>query len=264
MDLLTTAEFYNALAPMYDTMTDPEKRFIRERPFFHLLTARYRVLTALDAGAGTGFHSLLLSRLGVAVTAVDCSPAMSAELTVKAKKEHVKIECVTADLRELSTKIPRTFDAAFCMGNTMAHMQSPDDILAVLKELSLILLPGGTLFIQVLNYEKIAALRPEILNVSGNGSSSFTRSYTYGSGNGSESAASAPITFSIRRSTHGNQSDARKSDVIRTMLRPVFREELLVLLEGAGFESIKSYGAISLLAFDPEKSTDLLIIAQKS
>ncbi len=65
------ASFYDWLAPDYDLMTGFEKRFAHEEPFFRILLGRQTITTAVDAGCGTGFHSLLLAQLGVSVTAVD-------------------------------------------------------------------------------------------------------------------------------------------------------------------------------------------------
>ena len=58
--LAGVTQFYDNLADDYDAMTGFEKRFVHERPFFNLLMQRYGITSALDAGAGTGFHSLLL------------------------------------------------------------------------------------------------------------------------------------------------------------------------------------------------------------
>src|SRR5512134_2992369 len=77
----TVESFYDRLAADYDAMTTFEKRFVQEEPFFKLLAQRHRIASALDAGSGTGFHSIVLARLGVAVTAVDISSRMLDELS---------------------------------------------------------------------------------------------------------------------------------------------------------------------------------------
>lgn len=51
----------------------------------------------LDAGAGTGFLSLNLARLGYQVTALDSAPAMLEQLTTKASRAGLAITTVCAD-----------------------------------------------------------------------------------------------------------------------------------------------------------------------
>jgi len=58
----SVTKFYDTLAPEYDQMTGFESRFAREGPFFKTLIEDHGIGTSLDAGCGTGFHSLLLSR----------------------------------------------------------------------------------------------------------------------------------------------------------------------------------------------------------
>ena len=54
----------------------------------------------LDAGAGTGFLSLLLSREGYRVTALDLAPAMLSQLRAKAKDRGLSIETVEGNAAE--------------------------------------------------------------------------------------------------------------------------------------------------------------------
>ena len=54
-------------------MTEFHKRFSNEQAVFNTIVEQYQLRTVLDAGCGTGFHSLILASLGVEVTAVDVS-----------------------------------------------------------------------------------------------------------------------------------------------------------------------------------------------
>ena len=65
--------FYDRLAPEYDLMTGFEKRIATEASLFKKLVDRYAIHSALDAGSGTGYHSVVLAQLGVNVTALDIS-----------------------------------------------------------------------------------------------------------------------------------------------------------------------------------------------
>jgi ubiquinone/menaquinone biosynthesis C-methylase UbiE len=69
-------QFYDSFADEYDEMTGLESRFSKEEPIFQSLLKKYHIEKALDAGCGTGFHSILLAQLGLQVTATDISEHM--------------------------------------------------------------------------------------------------------------------------------------------------------------------------------------------
>jgi SAM-dependent methyltransferase len=58
----------------------------------------------LDAGAGTGFLSLLAARLGHRVTAVDISPGMLEQLERSARREGLDVAVEVGPAHEVSTK----------------------------------------------------------------------------------------------------------------------------------------------------------------
>ena len=94
----TVAGFYDVTASFYDTMTDMEERIVHERPFFRVLVERYGIRRALDAGSGTGMHSLLLAHLGVEVVGVDISREMLTRLQEHAHNHGVSVHTIQADL----------------------------------------------------------------------------------------------------------------------------------------------------------------------
>jgi ubiquinone/menaquinone biosynthesis C-methylase UbiE len=73
-------KFYDELADDYDSMTRLDARLLKEEPIFREVVERYNLRTVLDAGCGTGFHSILLAKLGCRVTAVDVSEKMLNQL----------------------------------------------------------------------------------------------------------------------------------------------------------------------------------------
>jgi len=85
-------KFYDELAVDYDGMTGFEQRFPHERPFFRMLIDRYKLENALDAGCGTGFHSILLAQLGLQVTATDISEELLMQTRKHAKEYGVHIK----------------------------------------------------------------------------------------------------------------------------------------------------------------------------
>lgn len=109
--------------------------------------------TALDLGAGSGFQSLPLAALGFAVTAVDLSTALLAELERDAAAAGLAIRTVRGDLRDFAAFAPSPApEVIVCMGDTLTHLSAVDDIVAVLRDAAAALAPGGRLVLGFRDY----------------------------------------------------------------------------------------------------------------
>jgi glycine/sarcosine N-methyltransferase len=244
------AGFYDWLAPEYDRMTGFEKRFVHEKPFFRLLVDRYGIRTAVDAGCGTGFHSLLLAQLGVEVTAVDVSPDMLRLLEAHAGSLGLQITSLESSFRELPLKLHAPFDTLFCLGNSLAHLLSESDLRESLRSFAAVLRTGGVLFLQLLNYDRILAKRERVQSVKEADGVTYVRFYDYEDG---------LIRFNILKlEGRGGRISHELNSVT---LRPVLNKELLALLCEVGFEDPRIFGGISMELFDPESSKDVVVLA---
>lgn len=243
--------FYDDLAGEYDLMTGFDSRFVREKPFFRLLVERYRIHTAVDAGSGTGFHSLLLAQLGVRVTAVDASGVMLQKLRDHAAELRLDVVTEESFLQEIDVHRLGPVDAVFCMGNTLSHCRSAADLTVVLRRCYSLLRPGGVLFLQVLNYERILRSRERIQSVRESDGVIFIRFFDF---------LQRETVFNILRLNRANGGIRHALQSI--VLRPLLREELLSILAGIGFTREQTFGGISMSAFS-EESGDLVILAAK-
>ena len=251
--LKSVSEFYDLLAPDYDSMTGFERRFVQERPFFRVLVERYGVKTALDAGCGSGFHSLLLSELGVRVTAVDASAQMVRLTETHARARDVNIETMVTSFEELGRVLNKKFGAIFVMGNSLPHLVKPGSLEQALKNFYDLLLPDGIFFSQNLNFDRILARREHIQNVKEVGDKTFVRSYEYDKDG---------ILFNIVTRTTAHAKPEEKSQAIR--LKPLIQNDLVRMLTETGFADVKLYGGISMDMFNPETSKDLVALARRS
>lgn len=245
------AAFYDALAPQYDEMTGFQKRFVQEKPFFRLLVEKYSITTALDAGCGTGFHSLLLAQLGVKVTGIDLSQDM-----LRRAKQHARELGLTVEFLQASFATPlreRQFDAIFCLGNSLVHILTMAELRGTLRGFAQMLSPGKILFLQNLNYDKILAQKERVQSIKESDGTTYIRFYDYG-----EEA----ITFNLL--TVRKIAGSIEQNVRSIELRPLRRAELASLLNESGFEDIKCYGGISMEQFQPDTSKDLVVLARKS
>jgi glycine/sarcosine N-methyltransferase len=249
---LGAEEFYDLLAPEYDRMTEPGKRFVREKPYFRLLVEQGRIRRALDAGCGTGFHTLLLARLGVEVTAMDISQKMLDQCGAQMRNEGMDVRMLRAGFLDIPASYSGAFDGVFCMGNSLPHLSGDEEIARALKRFYDVLRPGGMLFIQILNYDRIMARREIVQNVRENNGTTYIRYTTFGEND---------ILFHLQSNTRIEGHEEITHRTIR--LNPVRPSRLLALLEEAGFSRRRIFGSISLEDFDAEKSNDCVIQAFK-
>ena len=248
----TPAEFYDKLAPAYDTMTNFDKRFVRERPFFAMLVEQHKIRTAVDAGCGTGFHSILLGQLGVSVTAADISKKMVERAEVNAKMAGMKIELVESSFEDLPDRLHRTYDAVVCMGNSLPHLPSRRETARSLKSFFTLLNPGGILLLQQLNYDRILAKQERLQSVSESGGTTFIRFYEF---------HRSAIVFKVLMLGAGGEESGRTIESV--LLHPLRRDDLVHLVGHAGFQQVGTHGSIAFDDFHATSSKDLVVLARR-
>ena len=101
--------------------------------------------SAVDLGCGPGYQAVALAKLGFSpVTAVDGSQILLDELRARAKAP--SIQPVRADIRDFKTfAAPDSASAIVCMGDTLTHLQSLEDVSQVLADAHRALKSGGLL-----------------------------------------------------------------------------------------------------------------------
>jgi SAM-dependent methyltransferase len=97
--------------------------------------------TALDLGAGFGMHAIPLARAGCAVTAVDESPELLKVL--RDRSVGLPINAIDGNLLTPGDYLRVAPQIVLCMGDTLTHIQSKEEIKKLLGEVSRILAPGG-------------------------------------------------------------------------------------------------------------------------
>jgi glycine/sarcosine N-methyltransferase len=243
--------FYDGLAPGYDALTGFERRFAQEKPFFRLLVENNRVKTAVDAGSGTGFHSLLLAQMGVHVTAVDVSEEMLNLVRAHARDLGLRIDVLKSTFQSLAAMGLEGTDAVFCLGNSLSHLLTAADLRESMLNFARVLRPGGILFAQLLNYERILSRRERVQSVKEEGGSIYIRFYDYG-----EEFLLFNI-LTVRRSPSGLVPELQS-----VRLHPFRRRDLLEAMEGTGFGEVRTFGSIAMDEYRPEESKDLVLLAR--
>jgi len=95
----------------------------------------------LDAGCGTGNHSIILTKRGYNMVGVDKSQTMINNAQNFASELNVDIDFVQSDLRNL--KLGKKFNACISMFAVLSYMISDTDVNNYLKSIRQHLLPGS-------------------------------------------------------------------------------------------------------------------------
>ena len=87
---------------------------------------------AVDLGAGCGFQSIPLARLGFSVTAIDLDAKLLDEL--KANSGDLKITVVRDDLINFERCVRKPIELITCMTDTILHLQSKEQVISLFQK----------------------------------------------------------------------------------------------------------------------------------
>ena len=243
--------FYEEWVADYDLMTQFEARLESERELVHQFVEEYRIGKALDAGCGTGLHSILLAQLGAQVTGIDLSAAMLRQARENARRHGVWVRFLRSSFQEISRKTQGPFEAVFCLGNSLAHILSRKEMVRSLQAFAEVLQPGGVLILQNVNYDRILATKERVLGIKENAGKIFIRFYDF---------LAETIQFNVLILEKKNEQFTHK--LISTELYPWRSEKLEEALEKSGFQLVALYGSLKREKFEPLGSKDIVIFAQ--
>lgn len=238
--------FYDEISKYYDYIfpTDKEEvdflSNISGKPPKHLL----------DIACGTGGYSLELIKLGYKVTAVDLDRKMVEELKNKAKELNIDVNALQGNMLEIDKKIQNKFDLAFCIGNSLVHLDGEIEIEMFLKEVKGMLKENGSLVIQIINYDRILKNKVSFLPTIKNAERGleFSRTYRYDD-------EKNKIFFKTVLKVDGEEIENEIA------LYPILSDNLVYLASKAGFKNINLNGDMAGGEFNKSSSYVLVMSA---
>ncbi len=253
---LQASEFYDRLAPFYDTMNDWPARLAFELPFFRRLFDRRNVCSVLDAACGSGRHAVAFAGWGLHVAGADASPAMIALARQHAAVIGVNVRFEVAGFADLGERFTEPYDALVCLGNSLVHVLGDEEMEATLRSFRDRLRPGGLLVLHNLNYDRRWRERPRFFapdaGTVGGREALIWRFADYGD---------QLITFHTALFT--KQDGGWQVEVNSTLQRPWRRGELFSHLTWAGFTHIQFHGDLTGAPFNKDTSGDLVVVAER-
>jgi SAM-dependent methyltransferase len=148
---------YDALAEVYDwlvpeALLTPTGSAAAFAPTIDALQPGSRVL---DCACGTGTLAVGLALQGFAVVATDASGAMVRRTRALAAEHGAELRTRVCTWEQLGeTGWQDTFDAVFCIGNSIAHAAGRDARRAALRAMAGVLALGGLLALTSRNWER--------------------------------------------------------------------------------------------------------------
>lgn len=240
--------FYESIAKYYDFIFPAG----RAQLDFLAASAGSPPKSVLDIACGTGNYSVELGKLGYSVTAVDLDGQMIESLKAKRKAGGLegKIQAVQGNMLELKQLLSSTYDLAFCIGNSLVHLEGKEEIEKFLSEVKNLLVSNGHLAIQIINYDRILeknidslpTIEVEEQNLR------FHRLYHY---DRSTNKVLFKTTLEVNGAVLENEIP----------LYPLRADELEALLWKAGFTTVEMFGDFKKNEFQKDKSYSLVVSA---
>ncbi len=253
-------DFYDRLAPFFDVMTDWEARLEFEGPFWRRLFQQYHVESVLDAACGTGGHAIEFARWGLRAAGADLSLRMLEMARLKARMAGVDVPFVMADFTGLSQHFTADFEAVLCVGNSLPHVLTENELDAALRGMRDVLRPGGVLVIQNLNYDRRWRERPRFFALD----SGWLEGREVLVWRLADYHEADPPAITFHTAVFQKGDDGRWTvEVNSARQRPWFRDELVDRLEAVGMSVEALYGRFDGRGFEPLTSPDIILVARK-
>ncbi len=250
---------YDELSVDYDRFVDWPGRLAVELPFIVGLLNEHHAAIVLDVASGTGMHAIALARQGFAMTGADISRGMVEQARANARTAGIWVRLEEAGFGNLASFFgSASFDAVLCLGNSLPHVLSRDDLDKTLLDFSACLKPHGVLLIQNRNFDAVIAnharwMEPQSYVEAGT-EWVFQRFYDF-----DPDGLLSFNMITLKRPPGGKWTQ----DVVTSRMRPVLKFELLLSLHEAGFTHLKSYGDMTGSEYSHEKSPNLVVVGQK-
>ena len=269
--ILTSLDFYDRQAAIYEVMNDWPSRLSLEMPFIQRVLVQAEARTVLDVACGGGHHTIALARQGYTVSGADLSAEMIALARFNTAQADMSIRFEQVGFADIGTRFTLAFDAVLCLGNSLPHVLTEAEQLASLAAMHDRLRAGGALVLQNLNYDLRWKNRPRFFalnSVTLDGRpvlvwrmADYHDPGTHVPGMNEPCQEPGRITFHIA-TIEQDASGAWRASVKSTLQRPLFSADLTRWLAQVGFQDIATFGGMDASPFAAESSPDLVIVAQ--
>lgn len=139
------ANFYSWMIGDFETRANEQYSFFQSHG---ILPKENRA--AVDLGCGNGIQSIALARLGFDVIAIDFNKTLLSELQLH--KDKYSISTFELDMMNFKEKVKTPVEVITCMGDTISHLSSMEDIDEIVSRMHSILASSGKIVLSFRDY----------------------------------------------------------------------------------------------------------------
>ena len=254
--MMSNTDLWDTLSANYDRFVNWEQRLDREMPFLESHLASHGARRVLDVACGTGHHTIALAQRGYEVVGTDISEGMVRQARQNAESAGASAVFHRAGFGHLREAVKEPFDALLCLGNSLPSVLSEEALIVALADMAGMLVPGGLIVIQNLNYDRVWPRRERFMPLQ-----------TYQQGE-EEWLFFRFVDFHQETLTFNmvvlhRDGEMWNYDAEATELRPLLSKDLNRLLERSGLKNVDFYGDYDQKPYQKDTSGDLIVVARK-
>ena len=243
---------FDVYAHEYDLLTAAAAREPHHDKEVAALVERFAPKSVLDAGCATGLTSMLFARRGISTVGYDRSRSMIDQARKKYGESGYDLEFKVGDFQRIPKAMHGKFDLVVCLANSIAGLETRAALQRGLKNFHDVLVPGGALVIQMLNFGAIKEGQLFPIKATVNEGVIWERFY--------ERRRSTYILYATRLDTNATPPSL---EVFRHHFDNFTRDEVIKALKFSRFRSLECYSDLRLVSPFDKKKRDLVIVAPK-
>ena len=143
---------------IYDLLENKSQFDAYQKHWESLLQGK-NIHTFLDVSIGSGSVTLPILNLGIQLSGSDLNKKMLKKCRCKSQNMKHEIELKCSDFRDLSCWKGQEFDCVASTGNSLPHVEN-HHVLTALEQMDALIKPGGYLYFDTRNWDKILKERP--------------------------------------------------------------------------------------------------------
>ncbi len=241
---------FEVYAHEYDLITNAKQREKPHSAEVKAIIERFKPTNVLDAGCATGLTAMLFAKHGVEAVGYDRSKPMLKVATEKFAKSKLPLSFVSGSFEKIPKRMYGKFDLIVCLANSISGVGTVANLKASLTGFRNALKPGGTLVLQMLNFEAVKEDIPNPIRITRNGKILYAR-YTIRSGK--------------KLAIHINRIDLGPDPATQ---EPFYHEfeyfspaRVIDTVKKCRFDKIRNFGDLKFSTRFGKKSRDLVLTA---